>query len=418
MTATYLIPANIKTTQGELQDTKLWQLSSNPSSLVEGLYWYDTVNHVPKYYNGTSAKEFGRTYTFSTGLTNTNDTITVTDYNKLLKNTSTGTNCLTILGTATTQNYSINIGAGSYATSANCVALGYNAVAAGGYSTALGNGAAVTSDYSIQLGFGQNETANSLSVGFGIDPLYHPNQYNWILLDGITGLIPDARLSSNIAKTSDLSNYLATSLKGANNGVAELDSSGKVPTSQLPAFVDDVIDSYIVSGATALSSGWLSLTDGGSALTPETGKIYVVLSSGAYQNKTYRWSGTTYVEISASPGAATESAPGIIEIATQAETNTGTDDTRAITPLKLATFTNGMAKKITGTNPALTASGGVVTWTVTNSLSNANVNVQVFEVSSNTQVMAEVSATASTITIKMNSTSNVSAGVYRAIIIG
>ena len=212
--------------------------------------------------------------------------------------------------------------------------------------------------------------------------------------------------------------YISTGLLGVSNGVATLDNDGKVPTSQLPSYVDDVIEAYIVSGATALSAGWLSKTDGGAALTPETDKIYVVLTAGEYQNKTFRWGGSTYVEISASPGAATESAPGIIEIATQAETNTGTDDTRAITPLKLATFTNGMAKKITGTNPALTASGGVVTWTVTNSLSDANVNVQVFEVSSNTQVMAEVSATASTITIKMNSTSNVSAGVYRAIIIG
>lgn len=89
-------------------------------------------------------------------------------------------------------------------------------------------------------------------------------------------------------------------LKGANNGLAELGADGKVPSSQLPAFVDDVIDSYIVSGSTALSAGWLSASAGGAAFTPETGKIYVVLTAGDYQNKTYRWSGSTYVEISES----------------------------------------------------------------------------------------------------------------------
>lgn len=44
------------------------------------------------------------------------------------------------------------------------------------------------------------------------------------------------------------------------------------------------------------SAGWLSLASGGAALTPETGKIYVILSEGDYINKTYRWSGSTYVQ--------------------------------------------------------------------------------------------------------------------------
>jgi len=86
--------------------------------------------------------------------------------------------------------------------------------------------------------------------------------------------------------------------KGANNGVATLGADGKVPAIQLPSYVDDILETYIVSGATALSSGWLSLTSGGSALTPETGKIYVVLSSGIYQNRTFRWGGSVYGEVS------------------------------------------------------------------------------------------------------------------------
>lgn len=224
--------------------------------------------------------------------------------------------------------------------------------------------------------------------------------------------------TTTIATKSDLNDYVPTSEKGANNGVATLDNSGKVPTSQLPSFVDDVIDSYIVSGATALSSGWLSATDGGSAFTPETGKIYVVLSSGEYQNKTYRWSGTTYVEISSSPAQATESQAGIAEIATQTEVNTGTDDTRIVTPLKLATRINGMTKKIVENNTALTASSGVCTWTITNTLGTADVHVVIKEVSSGAEVVAGVTTSSSTIIITMNSTSNISADTYRAVIIG
>ena len=83
-------------------------------------------------------------------------------------------------------------------------------------------------------------------------------------------------------KTEDLKNSkLDTSLKGAANGVAELDASGKVLTSQLPSFVDDVIE----------AENFAALPNEG-----ETGKIYVTLDD----NKTYRWSGSAYVEISAS----------------------------------------------------------------------------------------------------------------------
>ena len=83
------------------------------------------------------------------------------------------------------------------------------------------------------------------------------------------------------------------------HSVATLGSDGKVPGSQLPSFVDDVVESYIVTGATPLSDGWLSAEPSGYAFVPETGKIYVVLTPDTeYTNKTYRWGGTTYVVIS------------------------------------------------------------------------------------------------------------------------
>lgn len=81
---------------------------------------------------------------------------------------------------------------------------------------------------------------------------------------------------------------IASSLKGAASGVAELDSSGKVPSAQLPAYVDDVVE--YAAKANFPTTG-------------ETGKIYVDTST----NKTYRWSGSTYVEISPSLALGTTS---------------------------------------------------------------------------------------------------------------
>lgn len=86
--------------------------------------------------------------------------------------------------------------------------------------------------------------------------------------------------------------YIPTSQKGANSGVAELDANGKVLSSQLPSYVDDVIEGY-KSGADFFED---SAHTASKKITGETGKIYVDLST----NVTYRWSGTAYVEISAS----------------------------------------------------------------------------------------------------------------------
>lgn len=72
--------------------------------------------------------------------------------------------------------------------------------------------------------------------------------------------------------------------KGVANGYAGLDSAGKVPASQLPSYVDDVLE--YASQAAFPGAG-------------DTGKIYVALDNG----KAFRWSGTSYVEISASPGS-------------------------------------------------------------------------------------------------------------------
>lgn len=68
---------------------------------------------------------------------------------------------------------------------------------------------------------------------------------------------------------------------GVANGVATLGADGKVPSGQLPSYVDDVLE---YENKTSFPS------------TGETGKIYVAKDT----NLTYRWSGTAYVEISAS----------------------------------------------------------------------------------------------------------------------
>lgn len=76
--------------------------------------------------------------------------------------------------------------------------------------------------------------------------------------------------------------------KGANSGVATLGADGKVPANQLPSYVDDVIEGFKYLGKFYEDSTHTKEIPG------EGGKIYVDL----FTEKTYRYSGSAFVEIS------------------------------------------------------------------------------------------------------------------------
>lgn len=386
---------NLDVKGNEIQNANMQNLQTAPQDATEGRYYMDTVNHKPMIHNGTGFVSFGETYTEGTGIDITDNVISIDDTVVALQE-----DIPDISGKADdnavvhqTGNEQIK-GIKKFAVDNGSMILltEYN------ISSEQDQGIGI-----ISLDYWAESGKTSLKIGGfndGQNPLVLTGKEIYIqgsssstyykLINRSTGKIIDDRISSNIARTSDIptvpttlssftddlgsspththSQYLNSSLKGANNGLAELDANGKIPTSQIPGSIDEVIDSYIVSGATALSSGWLSKTSGGSALTPETGVIYVVLSSGAYLNKTYRWSGSTYVEISASPGQATESSAGIVEIATTAEVTAGTDDTRMVTPSKLAGALSSYASASkTLTNTTFNANG------TGNSISNLEV---------------------------------------------
>ena len=96
----------------------------------------------------------------------------------------------------------------------------------------------------------------------------------------------------------DLQDFKA--LKGQPNGLAELDGNGKVPASQLPSYVDDVMDAYAtytVSPTGVLQNIQLYAdAEHETTIVGERDKIYVNVTPGevSYQ---FRWSGSQWVHI-------------------------------------------------------------------------------------------------------------------------
>lgn len=84
-------------------------------------------------------------------------------------------------------------------------------------------------------------------------------------------------------------------ITNVNNGIPKLDSGGKIPSTLLPSYVDDVIE----------VADFASLP-----VTGEAGKIYVTLDDGGQ----YRWGGSSYVQFTSSPGTTDDVIEGSVNL--------------------------------------------------------------------------------------------------------
>ena len=204
-------------------------------------------------------------------------------------------------------------------------------------------------------GKGNLSSMNSVCVGSTCDCYEDKNVYvlkgdnTWKILRPIASegggggtITVDSEISTtsenpvqNKVIASALNNKVDTSKVGSASGIAELDENGKVPESQLPSYVDDIIEGYLYDGDfydEVVVEGYLDsgvfYEDAGhttvitgeadkyyydltgekfyeyvssvyaevtpTTVTGETGKIYVDLNS----EKTYRWSGSAFTVVS------------------------------------------------------------------------------------------------------------------------
>ena len=105
--------------------------------------------------------------------------------------------------------------------------------------------------------------------------------------------------NAGYATTAQLGLYIPLSQRGAANGVAMLDAAGLIPTTQLPSYVDDVIEGASLAVINALPAN-----------EKQTGKIYVTTDT----NKSYRWSGSVFVEISSGAVQSVNGQTGVVNL--------------------------------------------------------------------------------------------------------
>lgn len=164
-------------------------------------------------------------------------------------------------------------------------------------------------------------------------------------IDGITMVVNDRVLVRSQTTQSE-------------NGIYFFNGAAVPMTRSLDANTSDELEQAVVT----VDEG----TSGGSTFRQST--INFVLGSGS----------VIWVAFGTSAGAATESSAGIAEIATQAETDAGTDDARFVTPLKLKTSPLS-AKRFS----QAIGDGSATSYTVTHNFNSRNVLVEVYRNSGN-----------------------------------
>jgi hypothetical protein len=160
----------------------------------------------------------------------------------------------------------------------------------------VASGGTVTLNFTIPRGVDgtanlADETPQPLGVARGGSALAasradHVHAVPVIAYGNLTGVPSTFSPAAHQHAIGDVTNLQAVlDSKQASGTYVTLDGSGKIPSSVLPSYVDDIVEAASLSALTAL--------------TGEGGKLYVTVDT----RKLYRWSGSAYVEIASSPGS-------------------------------------------------------------------------------------------------------------------
>lgn len=200
-------------------------------------------------------------------------------------------------------------------------------------------------------------------------------------IDGVTMVANDRFLAKNQTTTTENGIYIWNGAAVAATRAPDMNLSAEFNSATVP----------VVSGTTNAGTTWRQ-----TAASPVVGTTPIVFSS-----------------FNAGAGAASEASAGIAEIATQAETDAGTDDQRIVTPLKLATW-SGRARRFATD----VGDGSNTSITVTHNLNTRDVQVDVRENAGAFRMVLVDWAATTLNTVTLTFATAPTAAQYRAIVQG
>lgn len=202
--------------------------------------------------------------------------------------------------------------------------------------------------------------------------------------------------STTLATSSAIKSYIDTNVGGLGNLEGAWDaSSGSFPVGSSP-----------VAGTKAGDYWYVSVAGTTGSVVFNVGDVIIAKINSASTSSAADW-----IQLEVNRDQATESVLGVSRIATQTETNTGTNDTAYVTPLKLVTYLNNAV----GGFAANVGNASATSFALTHNLGTRDVTVLIYDNATYEQVYADVvmtSTTVVTVTFAIAPSSN----AYRVVI--
>lgn len=396
--------------KNELQNAVVQNLAAAPTSPVAGQIWYDTTSGLIYFYDGSAAKAVGylppaTTSTLGGVIVGSNISVASDGTISVASATNAVAGIIRIAtdseaSTGTAEGIAVNP---KQLASAIASALVGAMVYKGTWNITS------ASDYSgitlpVKQGYMYLVTGTGPKTIGGIE--WNPGDY--IVMDAdvaaggtITQVSKiDNTESSDIVRLNATQTLTNKTIDADDNTISDLATGN---------FKSGVIVTSV--GATGADTSLPTEKAVRSAITTATTNMVTTTGTQTLTNKTIDADDNTIQDL-----AVANFKTGVVQTAVRASSSAL--DTCLATEKAIATAVEALPHKFTAVNPSLTASGGVCTWSITNSLASADVICSIREVATGNEVMCDITYAAGTITVKINSASNISASVYKAIVIG
>jgi hypothetical protein len=202
--------------------------------------------------------------------------------------------------------------------------------------------------------------------------------------------------TTTLATSTAVKSYIDTAVGALGNLEGAWDpSTGTFPVGTAPVAGTKKGDYWYVT--TAGTAGGVSFN---------IGDVIIAKINAASTTSAADW-----IQLEVNRDQATETVLGVLRLATQSEVTTGTNDTAAVTPLKLKTYLD----QYSGGSYSTDLTGSNTSYTVTHNLGSKDITVEVYEISTGETVYTDVVRTSTNI-VTVGFAAAPTSGQYRVVI--